>query len=288
MPRRFGLGALALGSVLVITAACYALRAIPVGPIQLPAPQQVARADAVVIGKVESIADKTVKAKSHIPGQDNEVEYQVATVKVQDGFLGAKGLTDVQIAWVPGAPNVNPRFRGRQVSLTKDQEACFFLTKHPTEAFYVVNSTPDVVNKTGPDFEKYTTLTKKCVQALDDPQKGLKSKDAAERLLTANMLLIRYRQNNFGGQTKQEPIDAEESKLILQAMLDADWTKVDADTGTNPQNLFYMINPTKEDGWQPPQNVTQPNQFIDAMKGWVKDNVGTYRIKKFVADKGSK
>jgi hypothetical protein len=287
MRRQISPGALALGSVLVLTATCYALRAIPVGPIQLPAPQQVARADAVVLGKVESIADKTVKAKSHIPGQNTEVEYQVATVKVQDGFLGAKGLTDVQIAWVPGAPNVNPRFRGRQVNLTKDQEACFFLTKHPTEAFFVVNSTPDVVNKSNADFEKYTTLVKKCVQALDDPQKGLKSKEAAERLLTANLLLTRYRQPAFGS-TKQESIDADESKLILQTMLDADWTKVDADTGTNPQAMFYMINPTKEEGWQPPQNITQPNQIIDAMKGWVKDNVSTYRIKKFVPEKTDK
>jgi len=242
----------------------------------------------VVIGKVESIADKTVKAKNYQPGATDEVEYQVATVKIDDGVLGAKGLTHVQVAWTQNGPiRPGPRGGNFQVSLTKDQEACFFLTKHPTEAFYVVTSTQHVVEKTKPDFDKYSALTKKCAKALDDPQKSLKSKEASERLLTATLLINRYRQAKPGA-TKQEAIDADESKLIFAAMLEADWTKTDPETGNNPQNMFYMLGLTPQDGWQQPQNVKTNNDIIDAMKKWVKDNADSYRIKKFVAEKTDK
>src|SRR5437016_12797359 len=121
MQRRFGTAALALAGTALLATACYAhARAIPVGPIQLPAPNQVAQSEAVVIGKVESIADKTVKAKNYQPGQSNDLEYHVATVKIQDGLLGTKGLTHVQVAYVDQPELGWPRGRfGFQVNLTK-------------------------------------------------------------------------------------------------------------------------------------------------------------------------
>jgi hypothetical protein len=289
MLRRFGPGALALAGIALLATTSYALRAVPVGPPPPIVPQQGAvQADAVVIGKVESIGDKIVKAKNHQPGQTNEVEYTVATVKIQDGLLGAKGLTHVQVAWTQNGP-VNPRFgRGFQVSLTKDQEACFFLTKHPTEPFYVVNSPAEVVDKSKPDFDKYIELTKKCAQALDDPKKGLKSKEESDRMLTAYVLVLNYRQQRFAGTPKQEPIDADESKLIMQTLADADWTKNDPTIGNLAINVFYLINPQKDDGWQQPQVIKQPNELTDAMKKWVKDNADKYRIKKLVPEKAEK
>jgi hypothetical protein len=284
-------GALALGGIVVCAAAGYALRAVPVAPpTQLPALGQVAMSDAVVLGKVESISDKTVKAKSHIPGQNGDMEYNVATVKIADGFMDAKGLTHVQVAWinngnVPIDPRRGPR-GGFQVSLSKDQEGCFFLIKHPTETFYVLVNPADAVNKNTGEYEKYSKLVTKCAKAYDDAQKGLKSKDAGERLLAANLLLTHYRQPKLGG-GKQVEIDADESKLIMQAMADADWTKTDGETGVNALNMFYLINPTPQEGWQAPPNANQ-NQLFDAMKKWLKDNSGSYRIKKFVAEKPEK
>jgi hypothetical protein len=259
-------------------------------PTQLPAPEQVGKSDAVVLGTVNSIADKTVKAKPVMPGQNGKVEYHVATVKVQDGFLAAKGLTDVQVAWVgngnaPGGPRGFPGVVP-QVSLTKDQEGCFFLIKHPTESFFVVVSAPDVVNKNSPDFEKYSNLVKKCAKSLDDPESGLKSKEASDRMLAASLLVTHYRQPKLLG-GKQEEIDADESKQILQAMAEADWTKADAEMGINPVNMFVQLGVTAKDGWKVPQNINQAG-LIDAMKKWVKDNAGTYRIKKFVPEKSEK
>src|SRR5438132_11068332 len=112
MQRRFGTAALALAGTALLATACYAhARAIPVGPIQLPAPNQVAQSDAVVIGKAESIAAKTVKAKNYQPGQTNDLEYHVATVKLKDGLLETKGVAHVPVAYVD-QPNLSgPRAR---------------------------------------------------------------------------------------------------------------------------------------------------------------------------------
>jgi hypothetical protein len=246
----------------------------------------------VVLGTVSSIADKTVKAKPimPLPGQNGKVEYHVATVKVQEGFLDGKGLTDVQVAWVgngnaPGGPRGFPGLMP-QVSLTKDQEGCFFLVKHPTEAFFVVVAPPDVVLKSSQDFEKYSNLVKKCAKALDKPENGLKSKEASDRILAASLLMARYRDPKLAG-GKQEEIDADESKLILEGMAEADFTKTDAETGINPVNMFVQLRLTAKDGWKVPQNINQAG-LADAMKKWLKDNAGVYRIKKFVAEKAEK
>jgi hypothetical protein len=284
MQRRFGACALVLAITAFSATAVYAFRINPRPITQLPAPEQVAKSDAVVLGKVSSIADKTVKAKGIVPGQDGKVEYHVATVKVGDGFLGAKGLTDVQVAWVsngnaPGGPRGFPPVIP-QVNLTKDQEGCFFLLKHPTESFFVVVGPPDAVDKTSPEFEKYSNLVKKCAKSLDDPESGLKSKEASDRLLAASLLLTHYRQPKLSG-SKQVEIDADESKLILQAMAEADFTKTDTETGASALNMFYQLGLTPKDGWKIPQKVNQ-TQLFDAMKKWLKDNADTYRIKKVV------
>ena len=60
-----------------------------------------------------------------------------------------------------------------------------------------------------------------------DPMASLKSKDANERVLTAGMLIYRYRdcRKNPNGKAKEEPIDAAQSKLILTAIAEGDWNQ---------------------------------------------------------------
>ena len=247
MIRQSTVAAVALGSTLFLAVAYCGARAVPVEiPTQQPAPNQVASADVTVIGKVESIQEKTVKAKHYQPGVTGDVEYQIAVVKIEDGLVGAKGLTHIQVAFLAGQNNVpNPGggkrpFRGQlPVNLVKDQEACFFLTKHPTEAFYVAVNYYDVVDKKTADFDKYTALAKKCAKAIEEPEKALKSKDADEKLLAVSLLLTKYRSPKFGG-SKLEAIGADESKLILAALAEKDWAKNDPDTGMNALGLFFM------------------------------------------------
>src|SRR5215204_1133280 len=75
-----------------------------------PIPLRVARADAVVAGKVTKIEDKTIKL--------NEQEYQVAVVKVDQAVRGADGITHVRVAFAPGR---------RMPGLMADQQVMLFL-----------------------------------------------------------------------------------------------------------------------------------------------------------------
>src|SRR5262249_47355424 len=62
----------------------------PVSAAPLPPPpglpQRLAWADCVVVGKVESIEEKTVKAPRG-RGDKEEVEFQVAVIKIDDAFV---------------------------------------------------------------------------------------------------------------------------------------------------------------------------------------------------------
>src|SRR5579871_5706099 len=101
-------------------------------------PQSVATADAVIVGKVVAIESKTVSA-TPVPGAKDKVDYTIASVKIEDALLGAKGLTHIKVGFVapkelpapqPGGP-VRPMLRRLpQAKLEVDQEACLLLKKH--------------------------------------------------------------------------------------------------------------------------------------------------------------
>jgi hypothetical protein len=259
--------------------------------IRMPSvPERVAAADAIVVGKVESIEDKTVKAKPIYGG--DEIEYQVAVVKIGDGVSGVKGLTHVKVAFQvpvnqPGGP-IRPGRRPLPPKLEKDQEVCLLLTKHPTENFYVLTNTFQVFDKTNETFDKEVEQVKKLSKLLDDADKSLKSKDADEKFLTAAMLLAKYRPQFTPVNAKTEDIDAAQSKAILETLAGADFNKQYPELqGWNAITAFYRLGLTDKDGWKFPQNATQ-EQIIEAAKKWLKDNAGSYRIQKVVPEKTDK
>jgi hypothetical protein len=271
--------------ILVLSAAAKAVA------IRMPSiAERVATADAIVVGKVESIEDKTVKAKPIYGGDD--VEYQVAALKIGDGVSGVKGLTHVKVAFQvpvnqPGGP-IRPGRRPLPPKLEKDQEVCLLLTKHPTENFYVLTNTFQVFDKKNETFDKEVEQVKKLSKLLDDADKSLKSKDRDEKFLTATMLVTKYRTQPIGPEPKKEDIDAAQSKAILEALADADFNKQYPELqGWNAMTVFYRLGLTDKDGWKPPQNATQ-EQVIETAKKWLKDNAGSYRIQKFVAEKTDK
>ena len=45
-------------------------------------------------------------------------------------------------------------------------------------------------------------------------------------------------------------------------------------------SMFNRLGLTDKDGWVPPKG----GNYVEAAQKWVKDNAGTYRIKKFVAE----
>ena len=280
-----------LSCLLTLTATLSA-RAMMIAPPSVA--QRVATADGVIVGKVISLEPKTVFA-TRFPGDKEKGEFVIAVVKVDEALVGVVGAKEVRVGFiappppppapVPGAP-ILLRKPYRGPTLAVDQEACLYLTKHSTESFFTLPAYYDVVNKKdNPNFAKEIEWVKKAAKLLADPKTGFASKDAEDRFITAALLLSRYQRRVFGtvGEPKSEPISAEESKQILLALLDADWTNAGRDpqiARTSPQ-LFFSMLPNKP-GWTQPKDY---KQFPDEARKWLKANAETYRVTKIVSEK---
>jgi hypothetical protein len=268
-----------------------------------PVSERISTADCVVLGKVTAIEKKSVGARS-FPGAIDKAEYKIAVVHIEKAFVGAKGLTEIRVGFIaPAQPQIQPRGGkvgggirphirpiGRpffQPSLTKGQEGLFLLNKHFEEPFYIMGFGGAVNKQNNPNFKNDLEMVKRCVKLLEKPTAGLKAKDPSERLLTASLLISRYRtaKPTLNGKFETKPIDAEESKLILTTLAEADWTKFDMKTQVNAQGLFFRLGVTDKDGWKPPMNF---QQFPAAAKEWLKKNASTYRVQRFVEAKEGK
>jgi hypothetical protein len=273
--------------VLVIASSLPAV-AVMIAP--QPIPNRVATAEIIVVGKITAIEEKTVMAK-RFPGDPNKTEHKIALIQVADNLKGPKGLTTIRLGFVPPPPP--PPQPGQPVLFRKPfrgytpavgQEACFFLTKNVEGDFHVTTMYFDVVDKKTPNYDKDVALIKRCTKLLDNPTASLKSKDAEDRLITAAMLVIRYRTPAPGTQTppKTEPIAADESKLILQALASSDWSQRQALTQLSPQMVIGRLNLTAKDGWMPPAFKDYVKEFPPYAQKWLKEHEGSYRIQRFV------
>jgi hypothetical protein len=258
--------------------------------------QRAATADAVIVGKVTAIEKEPIEV-TPFPGAPNKVAYKVAVVKVQTPLAGADNLTHVKIAFLPRpAANPNPQpgpIRPRPgflpTELKENDEFLFFLSRHPDGGFYAMSNMSPPIALEGDEGKKTLESVKKLTTALADPMKGLKSQSAEERYLTAGALLTRYRNypDFAGGGVDQEAIPADESRLILKALLERDWTKPDV-SGMSPTQLFFSLGLNEKDGWTMPKpqqgmnfNVLLKDEFAKWLDGAGKD----YRIKKLVSKK---
>ncbi|MBY0523077.1 MAG: hypothetical protein K2R98_06745 [Gemmataceae bacterium] len=248
-----------------------------------PIPDRVAQADIIIVGKVTAIEGKTVMARPS-PDSKDKIQFGIGVVEVEDGILGVKAKTTVRIGFEPPAPPGEGERRNRFPALTPTvgQEACWFLTKHIDGDFYTIGAYFNVIGKKdNADFQKEVDMVKRCAKLLNEPAAGLKSKDAEDRLLTAGMLIIKYRTpRQFANNPKSEAIDAEQSKLILEALAAADWTKRDPNTQASPYMYFNRLGLTDKDGWMLPKD----GKIVEAAQKWTKDNAAKYRIQRFVAD----
>jgi hypothetical protein len=251
---------------------------------------RLAAADLVIVGTVEGVEDNPVHAAPY-PGAKEKAEFQIAVVKVVDPILNAKGLTHVRVGFLPTASGL--RGRVPPVRLEKGKEVCLFLHAHPDANFHVVPMYYDVLDKaTDGNYAKEVAEVKRLAGLLNDPKAGLKAKAAADRYATAGMLVLQYRREKPGAKpAREEAVDAELSKLILEALAEADWKNAEPVMfGLYPATLFWMLGVTEKDGWTPPMiEVGSPKQ-IDveklpgAAKKWCKDNADKYRVKRLVYD----
>jgi hypothetical protein len=285
MKRNVLIGAAGL-AILALATASASARAMAIRPKSIPL--RVAGADAIVVGKVTGFGDRTVPAERFAGDKAN---YQIAVVKVEKDLKGKVGM-EIKVGFIPpmagpgGGPGriIRPGFRGG-VNLTIGHEACYFLVKHPKKDFYTVNNFADFINKTpggkpDPNFAKVTEEVQHAIKLLAKPKEGLKSKKAEDRLITAAMLIDRYRTPPPGvTEPRTEPIDREISKLIFEALANADWKVNLRAWDANPQNLFYRLGIGPKEGWVPPKDF---KEFPAEAKKWLKENAGTVRIQRFV------
>ncbi|MBL8797348.1 MAG: hypothetical protein JNM56_25830 [Planctomycetia bacterium] len=249
----------------------------------MPLPLRLANADCVVVGKVVSIEDKTVAAPLE-RGGDQKVEYKIALVKIDEGLFGAKGLTHVRVGFLPGNAQVG-RSRFEHMYHAVGQEACFILTKHFADPSFLVAPAYSLVipkgDKAGTNFDEEMKRVRRCTQVLNDPDAALKAPTAGDRFLAAALLIARYRNADRG--TKTEAIPAEQSKRILAALAEADWTQRDPQTQLTPHQVFAMLNLQAADGWNPPVFKDVLKEFPVAAQKWLKDHPD-FRIQRYLPD----
>jgi hypothetical protein len=281
------------GFLAVLACLLLIVSATPAVALRIMIPQSITQRvgwyDAIVAGKVTAIEAKTVKTERFVNDMQGG-EYIVAVVKINEGYLGTKGLTHIKVAFPPAPPVPAPDQPIRPIrpirpgfappKLEKDQEVILLLRKHHKEEFYVLQASTDVIDKKNADYAKSSAELVKISKALNDPMSALKAKDASDRFSAAAALLMRYKAQRPGA--KEEAVPAEESKLILKALAETDWTKPVRIGEMNPQILFNQLQLKPADGWVQPMNF---QEIGAAMQKWLKDHSESYKLTRFVAEK---
>jgi hypothetical protein len=279
---------LGLASAVLLVGNAYA-KSLMIAPS--PIPERVALSESVIVGKVTKIENKKVSVPV-APGSKEKQDFIVAVVHIDNAIKGAKGLTDIKVGYFAppdppaegDAPRIRPGIRRPQINLNEDQEVLLFLKPHSSGEFQMLQAYFDVVDKKSPEFEKDVEAAKKCAKLLEEPDKSLQSKEAEDRLNTAAMLIAEYKTWSSPEEPQQEPIPAERSKLILKTLADADWTVKPAPgvrgNTLTPLNLFFRLGLTPEEKWNQPMDF---EKTPEAAKTWLKENMDSYRIKRFVA-----
>jgi predicted Zn-dependent protease len=240
-----------------------------------PVPQRVALADAVVVGTVAAIEEEPVQAFPllRVPGGPR-VSFRVARVRIDRVLLGQAGPGHVRVGVGPG----------RAMPLFADgQSGCFFLHEHPEEAFQVLAAGSDFIDSRRDEFGRAVVLAGRCADLLANADEGLRSRDAEDRLLTAALLIFRFRTARYAysGAPRTEPVDAERSRRILGVLAEGPFADKAAREPTGRLTLFLRLGLTEADGWTPPEDL---HGIAAAAEKWLSDNAATYRIRRYVPE----
>ncbi len=257
--------------------------------------------DTVVVGKVTGFEKEPVQALPPYAGAKEKVSFQIATVKIDTGLIGADKMKEIKVGVIlppkvdPNAP-IGPRIGGgprRGFELKEGQELMLFLAKHPSGDFYVIPGGTLPVDMKGEQAKKDLESVKNVAAILADPMKGLKSDKPETRAEAASVMVLKYR--NFpalGGEVDQVAIGADESKLLLQSLTEGNWSSINVrfDAPPSPLQAFQSLGLTDKDGWIAPVIVNAPGApqadygaiQKDAFLKWLAGEGKNYQIKKLV------
>lgn len=233
--------------------------------------EQFLACDFIVVGKVKAVEDcVAIDPPTSAAPQVQMHNYRVAIISITESLKGAQGLSAIRVGFSPGSePKVGA-------------EGCFYLSA-TTYSFSTLAGGYlfPMFREGNPNFDQQVQTARQLAKVWDDPRAALRSKNDAERLLAVGLLLNHYKgQNRYDDPAKVAfaPIDREESKMILEALATADWSKPGLLRQSAPR-LFRMLGPQEKDGWSPRADAN----FEQAAKTWLKSHAEKYRILAVVA-----
>jgi hypothetical protein len=246
----------------------------------------------VVLGKVVNVEKDSVFINRYRGApKDQKVEYKIATVRIEEPLIGGRGLTQFRVGFPADASTAAlPPLPGRgPLTLTVDQEGCFFLNPHNEGDFYVLARGPLI--KSDKNYAKELEDVKKVAKILNDPVAALKAKDIEDRFRAASVLLERYRTNRSGKSTLREAVPAEENNLILALMVELPWQPKD----TKPRLASDPVAPSRSALWYtiqqdlvgfkqptvaPSASAADRNKiWEDATTTYLKDNIEKIKLR---------
>ncbi len=219
-------------------------------------------ADAVFVGKVTGFGPRLVKGDG--------VGRHVAKLRVESRIFGSPAA-DVDVQVVPD--------RGAVFEVGKRR--LFFARAHPTlkNTFVVLTGWHawEVINH--PAYIRREGEARRVGKLLAAAPEMLESKDAGERSTAAALLLSRYRAPREASR-EEEAVPAAESRLLLEALRDADWSRVAGrPRWVAPDRVFLGLELTAKDGWPPPDDY---EKIPAKAKEWLKANAGKHQVRRFV------
>ncbi len=274
--------------------------------------QKVYQSQLVAAGTV-GLGKETLDAAMY-PGQGvPKTTYKVAALKVSQALIGDKVDGTLKILIPPADPaqmpfeqpgRKQPYFRPTvsQVQLIDGQEGVFFLAPHPTAAgYYHIPYGQTPLNPLDTTYKADLAVVKKIAATYADPLAALKAKDAADRFEAAAALVHKYRRQAFtqGGKPPQQvAIPAEESKLILTAIGEADWAQYDRprvgsdpppDYTLMPNSLLAQLGVSPGQHGMPQLQVNAGRGYNETYhelyKTWLEGEGAKFEVKKFVTEK---
>jgi hypothetical protein len=265
--------ALALAGAVLLAGQTVRADIAPADPVWM----RVATADVVVAGRVVAIEDQDIKLKL-TPLQPQPGTYRVAIVAVTEQLKGAAGLKQVRVAFDPVPSPRRPYWRPKL-----GQQTILRLTRHHEARLFTAPGFFDATILTdNPGADAELKQFRYYGKQFDNAAAGLKSTDGEERFLAAALLIKHYRTPRPAA-TRQEPLAAPQSKLVLNALLGADWEKGRKAGEPNPYALFIRLGLTEKDGWKTPTSGNLAD-YHRAARTWLRRHAEDYRIQRFVRE----
>jgi hypothetical protein len=252
------------------------------GAAEIPLPEKVARADIILKGRVDALEDTDVEVPL-AKGSEERVAYRVAVVKVNDVIHGDKEIREIRVAFAahPNDKKDRPRVPAELQPLRVGEKGLMFLKKHPREKFFVHFALfggyiPGEGDKLAAEIEQVRRFTR----ILEKPVEALRAENADDRYLAVTMLITHYRSPGAEG-GKEEATDAEESKLLMKGLAEADWKdRTDSIYPPHPAELFAKLGVTKADGFEA-KSFRDIQAGYDYIRTWVRGNQDKYRLKRW-------